>query len=68
MTPKFARLEFELFTRPPKFDFLRVHQNYEIAKCTAIQDDMGLIKWLLILFDIWTLRFGICLAFGVCNL
>ena len=26
MTPKFARLEFELFTRPSKFDFLRRHQ------------------------------------------
>jgi hypothetical protein len=25
MTPKFARFEFELFTRPFKSDFLRVH-------------------------------------------
>ena len=24
---KFARLEFELFTRPSKSDFLRIHQN-----------------------------------------
>jgi len=26
MITKFARLEFELFTRPSKSDFLRVHQ------------------------------------------
>jgi len=25
MITKFARLEFEFFMRPPKFDFLRVH-------------------------------------------
>jgi hypothetical protein len=28
MTPKFARLEFELFTRPPKFSFLQVHFKF----------------------------------------
>jgi len=27
MITKFARLEFELFTKPSKSDFLRVHQN-----------------------------------------
>jgi hypothetical protein len=27
MIPKFARLEFELFTKPSKSDFLRVHQS-----------------------------------------
>jgi len=27
MITKFARLEFELFTKPSKLDFLRVHQN-----------------------------------------
>jgi hypothetical protein len=26
MITKFARLEFELFTKPSKSDFLRVHQ------------------------------------------
>jgi len=26
MITKFARLKFELFTKPPKSDFLRVHQ------------------------------------------
>jgi len=26
MIAKFARLEFELFTKPSKSDFLRVHQ------------------------------------------
>ena len=28
MITKFARLEFELFTKPSKSDFLRVHQCY----------------------------------------
>jgi hypothetical protein len=27
MITKFARLEFELFTKPSKSDFLRVHQK-----------------------------------------
>jgi len=27
MITKFARLEFELFTKPSKSDFLRVHQT-----------------------------------------
>ena len=27
MITKLARLEFELFTKPSKSDFLRVHQN-----------------------------------------
>jgi len=27
MIAKFGRLEFELFTKPPKSDFLRVHQT-----------------------------------------
>jgi len=27
MITKFARLEFELFTKPSTSDFLRVHQN-----------------------------------------
>ncbi len=27
MITKFARLEFELFTKPSKSDFLRVHQS-----------------------------------------
>jgi hypothetical protein len=31
MITKFARLKFELFTKPSKLDFLRVHQN-----CAAI--------------------------------
>jgi hypothetical protein len=29
MITKFARLEFELFTKPSKSDFLRVHQTLE---------------------------------------
>jgi len=28
MVTKFARLEFELFTKPSKSDLLRVYQNY----------------------------------------
>jgi hypothetical protein len=27
MIAKFARLEFEIFTKPSKLDFLRVHQS-----------------------------------------
>jgi len=30
MIAKFARLEFELFTKPSKFDFLRVHQIWDL--------------------------------------
>jgi hypothetical protein len=29
MITKFARLEFELFTKPSKSDFLRVHQIWK---------------------------------------
>jgi hypothetical protein len=29
MITKFARLEFELFTKPSKSDFLRAHQGFE---------------------------------------
>jgi len=32
MITKFARLEFELFTKPSKSDFLRVHQHYKKDK------------------------------------
>jgi len=32
MITKFARLEFELFTKPSKSDFLRVHQNLMVYK------------------------------------
>jgi hypothetical protein len=32
MITKFARLEFELFTRPSKSDFLRVYQKLENKK------------------------------------
>ncbi|RLC33818.1 MAG: hypothetical protein DRH32_00225, partial [Deltaproteobacteria bacterium] len=32
MIAKFARLEFELFTRPSKSDFLRVYQNYRFQE------------------------------------
>jgi hypothetical protein len=34
MITKFARLEFELFTKPSKSDFLRKHQTYDnCRKC-----------------------------------
>ena len=32
MITKIARLEFELFTKPSKSDFLRVHQGYYLKK------------------------------------
>jgi hypothetical protein len=35
MITKFARLEFELFTKPSKSDFLRVHQNSGFVKTVA---------------------------------
>jgi len=37
MITKFARLKFELFTKPSKTDFLRVHQSYDghIFVCIA---------------------------------
>jgi len=32
MITKFERLEFELFTKPSKSDFLRVHQIWFVLK------------------------------------
>jgi len=31
MITKFARIEFELFTKPYKTEFLRIHQVYRLA-------------------------------------
>ena len=41
MITKFARLEFELFTKPSKSDFLRVHQIWGFAPIgTAMNQEL----------------------------
>jgi hypothetical protein len=36
MITKFARLEFEFFTKPSKSDFLRVHQVILVENCRVL--------------------------------
>jgi len=42
MITKFARLEFELFTKPSKSDFLRIHQTYVDAEPS---EPYKIIRW-----------------------
>jgi hypothetical protein len=37
MITKFARLEFELFTKPSKLDFLQVHQALKELKVKRVE-------------------------------
>ncbi len=52
MITKFTRLEFELFTKPSKSDFLRVYQSYYLYEDKLSQVN-GSVKHLLFL---WRLK------------
>jgi len=45
MITKLARLEFELFTKPSKSDFLRVHQSGYERPCLLCSEHVCTWSW-----------------------
>jgi len=61
MITKFARLEFELFTKPSKSDFLRIHQIWVFGK--KIDDKEVYIK--VKIAQVGTDKIAKCISFHI---